>query len=280
MVAAQFFSLAMILVVCPRRIGPDWKRQLGMRRPSAFHVVLILMVIPGFMITADAIQTLFVWATGLKPPFAVRALNGIFGKFPWPLTAIAVALGPGIVEELWCRGFLGRGLSARYGLGLGVFITSMLFAGMHLDPSQFLVIAAMGAYLHFTYLATRSIWVPILLHASNNGLAIVLALAIKPAENEIKVIPIIVYLVALGLVVFASVALWTSRAVLLPVRSAGAKEERDEWAPSWHPEYPGISAPPAGSGLVVGAEPVSPVAVIFTFACFGILLYLTYRFVL
>ena len=214
MLAAQFVSLGMIAVVLPRRIGRDWKRQLGVRWPAVRHVLLILLILPGFMIAADAVQSLFLWATGLKPPPLSKALNGVFGRFPWPLTALAVALGPGVVEEFWCRGFLGRGLCARYGVVAGVLLTATLFALMHVEPSQLLVIALMGLYLHFVYLAARSIWVPILLHAANNGLAILLHLTLKPTEpgGEDAAVPLVVHLAAFSLLVFGSVALWTGRA--------------------------------------------------------------------
>ena len=272
MLAAQFVSLGLIAVVLPRRVGPDWKRQLGVRRPAGLHVLLVLLVVPGFMLAADAIQTTFIWATDLKPPAAMKALNGIFGKFPWPLTAVAVALGPGVVEEFWCRGFLGRGLSARYGLVAGVLLTSAFFALMHLDPSQLLVFFLMGAYLHFVYRATRSIWPAILLHAMNNGIAVLLVLVLPPDKFE-QPTPIIVPLAALSLVLFGSIALWTSRADVQPVSAA------DEGT-VWKPEYPGISAPPPDANARIGYAEVSPVAVLFTSVLFVLVMYLGYRYLI
>jgi membrane protease YdiL (CAAX protease family) len=273
MLAAQVVSLGLILIVFPRRIGPDWKRQLGVRAPRPLHVGLVLLIVPGFLIGADTIQTLVQWATGIEPPQAMKALNGIFGAFPWPLTALAVAIGPGVVEELWCRGLLGRGLCARYGLRIGVPTTAALFAAMHVDPSQLVVITAMGVYLHLVYLATRSIWMPMLLHASNNGLAVLLALSQQPSETEVKVIPIIVHFVALALLFFGGVALRTSRMIERPVAGDRAKGH-------WTPEYPGISAPPAGADVELGYAELSPMALLFTVVSFGVLLGLAYRFVL
>lgn len=270
MLAAQVVSLVLILVVLPRRIGPDWKRQIGLRRPRPLHVFLVLLLVPGFMIGADFIQTLFLWATGVKPPTAVKALNDVFKTFPWPLTVLAVALGPGVVEELWCRGFLGRGLCARYGIPLGVLVTAGLFSAMHLDPSQLVVITVMGVYLHFVYLATRSLWAPILLHATNNGLAIFLALAVKMGDGQGNVeVPIAVHLLTLSLLVFGSVGLWTSRVELVPVRGAEGEP--------WRPESPGISEPPAGANVRPVYATFSPAAVLLTVASFGGLLVLVYQ---
>ncbi|AMV25892.1 CAAX amino terminal protease self- immunity [Gemmata sp. SH-PL17] len=266
MLAAQVVSLGLILLVVPRRIGPGWKQQIGVRRPYWLHIVLVLLLVPGFIVMSDLIQTVFLTLTGMKPPAAMKALNGVFGQFPWPLTVLAVAIGPGLVEELWCRGFLGRGLCARNGVVVGVLLTSALFSAMHLDPSQLVVIAAMGAYLHFVYLVTRSIWAPILLHAMNNGLAIFLALAMKPGNEQGEiVVPAIVHIAAFGLLVFGSVALWTSRAVPETV---------------WHTKESGSDAfaPPADVTTRYGYAEVSPAALMFSIVSFSTLMYLGYHF--
>jgi hypothetical protein len=208
----------------------------------------------------------------------VRALNDVFGKFPWPLTVLAVAIGPGVVEELWCRAFLGRGLSARYGILLGVLITSVLFALMHVDPSQLLGIALMGAYLHFVYFATRSIWAPILLHALNNGVAVLVVLALQSGKlDQMRAMPDVLLLAALALMIFATVALWTGRAELQPTLA-----ENDAWWESdgWKPEYPGVSAPPPEANVRIGYTMMSPVALIFTLASFAAVMYLGYRYLI
>lgn len=275
MLAAQVASLGVVALVLPRRIGPDWKRELGVRRPNGLHALLVVLLVPGFMILSVVIQEAFQLATGMRQWVDTRWLNGVFKTFPVPLTVLAVALGPGVVEELWWRGFLGRGLSARYGLLAGVSLTSVLFAVTHVDPSQLLVIALMGAYLHFVYVATRSIWAPVLLHALNNGVTILLVLALKTDEmDQNRHVPFVVTLAALSLMIFATVALWTGRATILPIRG-----EKAGWEDTgWKPEYPGVSAPPPEADVRLGYEVASPVAVMFTFASFAAVMYLGYRY--
>ncbi|MCE9562135.1 MAG: hypothetical protein K8U57_08780, partial [Planctomycetes bacterium] len=56
MLAAQVGSLGLILLVVPRAVGPDWKRQLGVRVPAGLHVFLVILVVPAFMILTDGIQ--------------------------------------------------------------------------------------------------------------------------------------------------------------------------------------------------------------------------------
>lgn len=276
MLSAQFASVVLIAIVLPRRIGRGWTRQLGVSRPHWLHVVLVLLILPGFMIGADAIQSLFLAVTGIKPPETAKALNSVFKTFPWPLTVLAVAIGPGIVEELWCRGLIGRVLAPRIGLRAGVFVTALLFAAMHLDYTQFVVFTLMGLYLHFVYLATRSIWVPVILHAGNNALAIMIALTLPPEAID-RPMPLVVPLSAFSLLLFGTVALWTSRAIEVPIlKEDEAWHERDGWLP----EYPGVSAPPPEVNLRLGYATVSPAALIFTFVAFVAVIYLSYHFLI
>lgn len=276
MLAAQVASLGVILLVVPRAVGSDWKRQLGVRVPAGLHVFLVILVLPAFMILSDGIQELFLRLTGITRPAASEAMNGTFSTVPVFITFLAVALGPGLVEEFWCRGLLGRGLCGRYGLLWGVVSTSLLFGMLHIDPSHVLIAALMGAYLHFVYLASRSIWVPVLLHLMNNGLAVLLALAptlqdaAKNFQEDKHGFRAVMDIAALGLIVFASVALWTSRAELVhePVKDG------DPGVNDWKPEYPGISAPPTESSAKLEYGVVSPAAMFLALGSFGVLAYL------
>lgn len=270
MLAAQVASLALILGVVPRRVGPDWKRQLGVRRPWGFHVLLVILLLPGFMLLSEGIQEILSRVTSFRMPVAPGALNPVFKPWPMWLTILTVGVGPGVVEELWCRGFLGRGLCARYGLAAGVVLTSALFGLLHLNPVYAVVTGCMGAYLHFVYLAARSIWAPVLLHLLNNSVAMVFTLKdmeiqLNPAVNEYTGV---IYLSSFSLVLFASVALWTSRTRVF----AGGDRE-----PTWQPEYPGISAPPPGADGQFDRLPTSPAAVMLTFVSFAALVYLLSR---
>jgi CAAX protease family protein len=278
MLAAQFASLGLILLVVPRWVGPDWKRQLAVRRPGAFHVFMVVLLVPAFMLLSGGLEDLVVRWTGAKPLPGTEALRGVFSHWPRWLTVLTVGLGPGVVEELWCRGFLGRGLCARYGLVVGVILTSLLFAWLHLHPVYTLVYGAMGAYLHFVYLASRSIWVPVLLHALNNSLAVLamlsgLVVQLNPEHNTLGAVT---YLAAFSLLLFASVALWTGR---VRVRRTELRDidQTGEPVRAWEPEYPGVSVPPPDSGHELRKSPPSPAAVAFALASFAALVYLLSR---
>ncbi len=277
MLVAQIASLGLILLVVPRRVGSDWKRQLGIRMPRMLHLLLMILVVPAFMVLSDGFHKWFLQLTGVTRPAASDALNSTFGTVPIWVVFLAVAVGPGLVEELWCRGFLGRGLCARYGIRAGVLLTSLLFGVLHMDPSYVLVTALMGGFLHFVFFASRSIWVPILLHTLNNGLAILVSLnsqlqaggeRYEQASWETRAT---VVLVALALLISVGVTIWSSRSMV--VRST---KELSASA-NWEPEYPGISAPPSSANAELAYRALSPAALFATLASFGGLVYVLSR---
>ena len=147
-----------------------------------------------------------------------QMLRDLFLPFPWWFTVFAIGIGPGVVEELWCRGFLGRGLVGRYGWPLGIGLTSLFFGLLHMFPPWYvLATAVMGVGLHLVYFASRSLWVPMLLHALNNSFSALVSTGVIPGgrlERNMAATPILSALLAFGLLVFIGVAIrHQSRAV-------------------------------------------------------------------
>lgn len=176
MLAAQVASWWLIRQVVPHVVGRNWKEQIGWRRPRAVQMLLVTLTIVPFMLLAGGLQELLL-RLGIGTHLQIaESLRALFQHAPLIVTLAAAAVGPGIVEEVWCRGFLGQGLIARYGVIPGVLWTSLLFGFLHLDPAYALITAAMGVYLHFVFLACRSLAAPIFLHACNNGLAVLASL--------------------------------------------------------------------------------------------------------
>jgi membrane protease YdiL (CAAX protease family) len=231
-------------------VGRDWKRRLAVRLPSVSHVVLPLLGLPGAMVLGDIIHH-----------FASQALPGVkdwgmdditevmkqISEWPVWLAVLLVAVGPALGEELWCRGFLGRGLVGNYGPVAGVILTSIFFGLLHIDPPHAVAACTLGLVLHFVYLTTRSLLMPMLLHFLNNSLAVLGSSAAaadwppldaldKATKNNWQ----LVGAAALVLLVAVGYALYSSRARLVPQGDA-----------TWRPYFAGVDYPPAGSGMVV-----------------------------
>ncbi len=248
-------------------VGRDWKRQLALRLPSVSHTLLSLAAFPALVLLANIAYDLLRRILHV-PSLSDFGLSGmeemveIFGKWPWIFAVLVIGLGPGIGEELWCRGFLGRGLIGNYGVVLGVIASSFFFGLIHLDPCQGAMAMLMGVWLHFVYLTTRSLLLPMLLHTLNNSFAVVITRVpqLQAIELQPNDVPWIVYVSAFLLLLGVAYALYQSRA-----RLAGASLEQ---LLVWRPAFEGVEYPPSDSGTQVVHPVPSPAAVALAFGGF------------
>ncbi|HDP5854185.1 CPBP family intramembrane metalloprotease [Staphylococcus aureus] len=96
-----------------------------------------------------------------------------FSGTPFLLLAISIAIVPAIVEELIFRGFLLRVFFRKH-LFIGTLVSSFLFAILH-DGStvmDYIPYFYFGVILSISYLITKRIEVPILIHFLNNFFAL------------------------------------------------------------------------------------------------------------
>ena len=90
------------------------------------------------------------------------------------LSFVIVVLAAPIVEEIFFRGFLFRGLLATRGLWPAALISAALFAATHLDPSLFGPAFIAGMLFALVYWRTGSVWPTILAHTAQNAIAFAL----------------------------------------------------------------------------------------------------------
>lgn len=241
MLLSQFLSATMAWLVLRLIVGKGWPRILALRWPNWSHLVLVLMGLPGLIVIGMGVDGL---AKQVLPSFVdLEQMMGMFGKWPWPMGVLIVGLGPGIGEELWFRGFLGRGLVGRHGFFGGIGLTSLLFGLIHLEPRQVIFAMVIGVLLHLSYLASRSFLVPVVLHAANNSLSILSVNSPLLRNIEAEQIPWYVYGVAVLLVAAVSWAMFKSRTLLVD------SSEGDAYP--WRPAFPGVEYPPLGTATQV-----------------------------
>lgn len=184
MVAAYVAGLIFTLVLLRLMAGRTWASQIGLTRLPSGYLLLAIIAFPAFSVGSDLLAQVVdrVFGASDFQAKAGQGLGDLLRGFPWWFAVLAVGVCPGVAEELWCRGFLGRGLVARYGPWLGVLFTSVFFGLLHVYPFPYVFLTAvMGAGLHFTYLMSRSLWVPITIHLLNNSLAALAAIGMLPA---------------------------------------------------------------------------------------------------
>lgn len=276
-----FFLTELIVIVFSWMIirlvvGRDWKRELALRRPGLAHTLLALASFPALVLLANIAYEILRKVLHV-PSIADLGVPGmeqmveVFSKWPWGFAVLVIGFGPGIGEELWCRGFLGRGLVGNYGVVLGVVATSFFFGFIHLDPCQGVMAMVMGLWLHFVYLTTRSLLLPMMLHTFNNSLAVLITRVprLRNIEAQPSEVPVMVYVSALVLLVGVAYALYQSRARLAATMS--------EQILAWRPAFPGVEYPPTESGTrVVHPSPSLAAAsaalvgfLLFVLACAG-----------
>jgi membrane protease YdiL (CAAX protease family)/pimeloyl-ACP methyl ester carboxylesterase len=168
-----------VLLIVGLNLRHDIRRSLALRGLPWSHVAcLLLCVAPMAVVVAGASHwlrlgylALGVSESWLAPPPQYReALQQASLPVPATLAILVFFLGilPGTSEELFFRGFLGRGLIARWGVVGGVILTSMLFGAMHASLIQSAYATGIGILLHAAYLWSRSLSAPMILHVAFN----------------------------------------------------------------------------------------------------------------
>ncbi len=101
-------------------------------------------------------------------------IKQILSKTPSPglFVFAAVVIAP-VVEEIFFRGFLFTGLKKRFSWTKAMFISSGLFALLHLRPLAIPPIFILGLVFAYLYQRSGSIWPAILIHGLVNGLAVI-----------------------------------------------------------------------------------------------------------
>lgn len=99
-------------------------------------------------------------------------------KFLFFLMIMVAIIGP-FAEEIFFRGFAYNAIKKKIGFAGALFITSILFAGLHADIVGFFPIFVLGILLAYLYEKTGSLIPSITVHILHNSLTIALVLILK-----------------------------------------------------------------------------------------------------
>lgn len=230
------------------RLGAGTSHLLGIRPLAMNHFLLIVAVsIPialmcgGFHQMASAAwEQWFAHLPGMNMFDDMNineTIQPLADSAPIGLLFLVIAVAPAIGEEVIFRGIIGRGLVARHGVVAGVIMTSLMFAAVHIHPAHVVSLLPLAFFIHLTYLTTRSILAPMLLHLLNNSLAVIL-LKISAAAPELDGVsepdmPVYVMLISAGIVIGVGWTLWRSRV-----------QYRTSDGELWSPGYATVEIPP------------------------------------
>ena len=245
----EVFMLGAFWLVLRLTAGAHWNQDLA-RRPAPVQLLFVFVGVVVIVLSTAGVYGLITQSgLNLTLPFDTGIMEKMvkeFRNWPWPVGVLIIGLGPGLAEELWCRGFLGRGLVGHYGVPLGVLLTSFLFGLIHGDPHQGTMAMLMGITLHFAYVTTRSLLVPMLLHFLNNALSVLgdkIGSGMEKIDTNPEDISWVLYVVSALLMIVVGWALYRTRARLAAVDGNGP--------PAWRPAFPSVALPPPGTNTVV-----------------------------
>ncbi|MEJ8554699.1 CPBP family intramembrane glutamic endopeptidase [Tepidibacter sp. Z1-5] len=94
----------------------------------------------------------------------------------YPIIAFAsICIVAPIYEELIYRGIILKGLSRKYNDKIGIIVSALLFAVMHMNLQQAINAFFIGVIFGYLYLKTKSIYISMFAHFINNGVGIIVS---------------------------------------------------------------------------------------------------------
>ena len=162
---------ALVAAIVWARVTDDdrpWPRLVGLRVPRARFVLAAVLI-------GASTWYLNLWLVklvGVEPP---PALAQVVEHSVLPIMLLALAVLPPIAEELVFRGILARALATRFPAIAAIAISAALFSFYHLSLVQAAPTFVLGCALGWLALRSDSIAPTIVLHATNNTIAVVLA---------------------------------------------------------------------------------------------------------
>ncbi|QEM11003.1 CPBP family intramembrane glutamic endopeptidase [Mucilaginibacter rubeus] len=126
-------------------------------------------LIPVLILTTAAMLVGLEWVSTLLPmPESVRKFfEKSFTKDFSSLIMLVIAAP--VLEEIFCRGIVLKGLLKNYTPNKAILISALFFGLIHLNPWQAMTASLSGLFLGWTYYKTQSVIPGMIIHATING---------------------------------------------------------------------------------------------------------------
>lgn len=155
------------------RGGYDFRTVLALRRPPPAAWPAAALIMLGGWVVALELASL----QNMVMPFPeqlLRQFTELFAELnalPLVMGVLAIAVVPGVVEELLCRGVLLNSLKSRFGGTGAIVLAAIAFGFLHLDSYRLLPTTFLGLLLGFIAVRTGSVFPAMFAHAMNNALS-------------------------------------------------------------------------------------------------------------
>ncbi len=182
---------AAIVWLCARH-SPGWRERIGFRPPRCTRdqwLLIVLGVAAAEVVGTGLSQVAIAmhWAPHLDSKFLLHLVQLINDAEPLAATmlVLAIGLGPALGEELIFRGFVLRGLLARWRPWAAILVASAMFSAWHVDPSRILGTIASSLWLTWVAWRTGSVLPGMACHALNNCI-VGAAVALLPRQAVVS----------------------------------------------------------------------------------------------
>jgi membrane protease YdiL (CAAX protease family) len=153
------------------------------------------------------------------PPSVQKFFEDIFTKDVFSIVSVVIAAP--IMEEILCRGIVLGGLLKNYTPYKAILISALFFALMHLNPWQALPAFFGGLFLGWVFYKTKSVIPGMIIHATNNGLAMLFLFLPKNKQDFLSLLgmPYYIVLCVCAAIVFAGGCLIINKKVSPEIKS-------------------------------------------------------------
>ncbi|MEJ8546125.1 CPBP family intramembrane glutamic endopeptidase [Brevibacillus borstelensis] len=169
----QLFILVLVPLMLQGRldqIGVRRPRQLGWMIAALILLFLAVMLLLDVAVTKPVAEWFGLALDSERERQIEQEIVHARERNGWAVLTSMVVIGGlvPIAEELLFRGVVQTYLVSRMGTVIGIFISSLWFALMHVDIALFAPLFAMGIFLGYLRHRFQSIWGAVILHALNN----------------------------------------------------------------------------------------------------------------
>lgn len=145
------------------------KQRIGLVSPRCPAWALLILVLGSTLPLAVSVGAAQLVARFIEPDASVAMLYEQM-TIAWAIPFIVlIGLLPGIAEELLFRGYVQRRFIDRWGPGMGIAVTSLLFGLFHITPHGIALATIIGVWLGVMAYRTGSVVPGMLCHAAINS---------------------------------------------------------------------------------------------------------------
>lgn len=155
----------------------DASRFSGRDLLFAFIFVLIIQPVVWLLVYLNSLLPLPEWATSIeqKAEILIQELLCTDQWYTLFANIVVIAIVPAVCEEMLFRGLL-QSFFSRRGMNahLAVWLVSIIFGVVHFQFAGIFARIFLGAVLGYLFHYSRTLWLPIVVHALNNAGSVIL----------------------------------------------------------------------------------------------------------